>query len=128
MKNTTAPIYQQHEENKAWINSLQFYKEDIVIFEKRLEEIAGKNSNKDMLAEVEHFQNQFIIQCNNIDEIMHAVKVNEQQLINDINSNPIAVDHRKTADHLVEKDLVTSFEKNFNDLRSEYNRFSAKWM
>ncbi|MBP5982314.1 MAG: hypothetical protein KA734_01220 [Fluviicola sp.] len=128
MKSTTAPIYQQHEENKTWINSLQFYKEDLVIFEKRLEEIAGKNSNKEVLAFVEHFQNQFIIQRNNIDEIAHTVNENEQALIKEINANPVAVDHRKVENHATEKDLVLSFEKNFNDLRSEYNRFSAKWM
>lgn len=126
--NATAPIYQQHEENSTWTNSLQFYKDEIVILRERLSEIAAKNTNKEILAEVEHFQNQFIIQRNNIDEIMHLIKQNENAIIAEINSNPIAVDHRKVKAHTEEKEQMESFEKTFNDLREEYNRFSAKWM
>jgi hypothetical protein len=78
--------------------------------------------------EVEHFQNQFIIQKNNIDEISHNVKMNEESLQKEINSNPIAVDHRKVEYHINEKNAVESFEKNFNDLRSEFKVFLAKHM
>ena len=72
----TAPIYQQHEENTSWTNSLKFYKDEIILLRERLAEIAFKNSNKVILAEVEHYQNQFIIQHNRIDEIMHSIKLN----------------------------------------------------
>ena len=125
---TTAPVYQQHEENATWMNSLQFYKDEITILKDRLSEIAAKNTHKIILAEVEHYQNQFIIQRNNIDQIMHAIKQNENALIKEINSNPVAVDHRKVDAHLEEKEQMESFEKIFSDLREKYNRFSAKWM
>jgi hypothetical protein len=125
---TNETIYKQHEENTEWINKLDFYKDEITILKGRLEEIASKNNSQDVLAFVESYQNRFIIQRNNIDEISHKVKENEQALINEINSNPVAVDHRKTEYHAAEKDLVESFEKNFNDLRDEFNKFSSKWM
>jgi hypothetical protein len=124
----TAPIYQQHEENTSWTNSLKFYKDEIILLRERLAEIAFKNTNKIILAEVEHYQNQFIIQRNKIDEIMHAIKLNENALIKEINSNPIAVDHRKVAAHTNEAEQMKTFEKIFADLREKYNRFSSKWM
>jgi hypothetical protein len=77
---------------------------------------------------VEHFQNQFIIQRNNIDELIHAIKSNENLLVKEVEQNPVAVDRRKTAYHEIEKDMVESFEKNFNELRKEFILFSAKWM
>ena len=121
-------IYTQHEENKEWTSKLSFYKDEIKILTGRLEELASKNTSSDVLVGVEHFQNQLIIQRNNIDEILHLVKLNEKVLIAEIIANPVAVDHRKLEYHLKEKDMVESFEKNFNELRTEFNEFASKWM
>ena len=124
----TAPIYQQHEENTTWTNSLQFYKDEIVILRERLSEIAAKNTNKEILAEVEHFQNQFIVQRNNIDELGHSIKMNEKGLVKEVNANPVAVDRRKVDSHENESDFISYFEKNFAELRTDYNKFLSKWM
>ena len=126
--NSKESIYNQHAENAEWTSNLNFYKDEVAIMRSRLEEITSKTNTKDVLAKVEHFQNQFIIQKNNIDEIAHAVKMNEEALQKEVNSNPFAVDHRKTEYHAKEKDLVDSFEKNFNELRTEFKTFAAKWM
>ncbi|MBI3238874.1 MAG: hypothetical protein HYZ43_08575 [Flavobacteriia bacterium] len=126
--NQKESIYKQHEENTEWMSKLNFYKDEIEILKGRLEEITGKNNAHEVLSQVEHFQNQWIIQRNNIDEISHQVKANEASLLEEINSNPVAVDHRKVEYHAQEQELVDSFEKNFNDLRQEFNTFSAKWM
>jgi hypothetical protein len=121
-------IYTQHAENTEWTNKLNFYKDEIKIMTSRLEEVATKNSSKEVLAELEHFQNQLIIQRNNIDEALHAVKINEEKIQAEVNSNPVAVDHRKMEYHAAEKDMVESFEKNFNDIRGEFNAFVGKWL
>jgi hypothetical protein len=125
---TKAKIYDQHAENTEWTSKLNFYKDEIKIIKGRLEEVAAKNSSKEVLAQVERFQNQMIIQRNTIDEAIHAVKINEEKLQTEINENPIAVDHRSVTYHAVEKDMVDSFEKNFNELRSEFNGFVGQWL
>lgn len=121
-------IYDLHAEHTEWSNKLIFYKEEIGIMQGRLEEVASKNNNKDLLKQVEHFQNQFIVQRNNIDEIAHEVKMNEEKLIKEIKINPVAVDHRKLEDHSKERNLVNGFEKNFNSIRAEFKEFASKWM
>ncbi len=121
-------IFNQHSENTEWVQKLDFYKDQVTILQGRLEEIAQKNNQNEVLSEVEHFQNQFIIQRNNIDEIRHSVNENERELQAEIKNNPVAVDHRKMEYHEKERDAVDSFEKVFNDLREEFNKFSAKWM
>lgn len=125
---TNESIYKQHEENTEWLKKLDFYKDEISILKGRLEELATKNNAQEVLAEVERFQNQFIIQRNNIDEIAHKVREHEQSLLDEIKSNPVAVDHRKVEYHAVEQDLVNSFEKVFNEVREDFNKFSSKWM
>ena len=121
-------IYTLHAENSEWTGKLKFYKDEIEILNGRLAEIASKNNHNDVLKSVEHFQNQFIIQKNNIDEISHTVKMDEEKLIGEIQKNPVAVDHKKMPDHTRERELVESFEKNFNEIRSEFKLFAAKWM
>jgi hypothetical protein len=125
---TEEKIYTQHAENSNWMNKLKFYKDEISILDKRLSEIASKNNHKEVLAQVEHFQNQFIIQSNNINEMSHAIGKHEAALEKEIDKNPTAVEHRKFEYHDRQKEQVESFEKNFNKIRSEFNQFSAKWM
>lgn len=125
---TEDKIYTQHAENSQWLNDLKFYDDEIGILKNRLAEIAAKNNHKDVLASVEHFQNQLIVQKQNIDEIMHAVKSNEAAMQKNIAANPVSADHRHISYHGREKEMVSSFEKNFNALRSEFKNFAAEWM
>lgn len=121
-------IYDQHQENQDWLKRLDFYKEEINILKERLDEVTSKNNQLDFLKGVEHFQNQLFIQRNNIDQVAHDIKMNEKQLVAEIQHNPIAVDHRKVENHDAESDFMVFFEKNFADLRTEFNQFLAKWM
>ena len=126
--NKQESIYELHADHKEWTSKLDFNRDDIKILTHRLEEIASKNNAQEVLAEVEKFQNQFIIQNNNIDQIKHIITLDEDKINKSINDNPIAADHRTMGNHEGERDLVETFEKNFNTLRAEFNVFSAKWM
>ena len=118
-------IYSQHSENATWLNKLAFYTDESKIMNKRIAEVANKNSSKEILAKVEHFQNQLIVQKNNIDEIKHLININEDKINANINKNPISADHRCMEDHSHERNLVDGFEKHFNNLRHELNAFLA---
>lgn len=124
----TKKIYELHEEHKEWLNNLAFYKDEIKVMQNRVSEVATKNSSADVLKQIEHFQNQLIVQRNNIDELCHSIKDHENYLENRVNENPTAVDHRKVNDHPKMRDNYTAFDKVFNELRKELNTFLAKWM
>lgn len=124
----TKKIYDLHEENKGWLNNLNFYKDEIKIMQNRISEIASKNNGSEILKQVDHFQNQLIVQKNNIDELAHSIKDHENYLENRVNENPTAVDHRKVNDHPKMRDSYDAFDKVFNDLRKELNSFLSKAM
>lgn len=124
----TKKIYNLHEEHKEWLNNLAFYKDEIKIMQNRISEIASKNTATEILKQVEHFQNQLIVQRNNIDELNHTIKDHENYLENRVNENPTAADHRSVNDHPKMRDSYTSFDKVFNDLRKELNAFLSKSM
>ena len=121
-------IYSQHQEHNQWLNELFFYADDILVMQKRIEEIARKNNAKEVNLKIEHFQNQLIIQKNNMDEIRHTIKRDEKHLQSEVLKNETAVDHRKVEDHAQEREDLKAFENNFNKLRKELNVFAARWM
>ncbi len=124
----TEKIYTQHEENKEWLNKLLFYQDEIHVMEHHLEEIVSKNTSKEILAKVEHFQNQLIIQKNTIDTLKHEVNISEDELMSSITKNEFAVDHRSIKDHIETRLKVEVFEKIFKDLKTELNLSLIKWM
>jgi hypothetical protein len=121
-------IYSQHQEHTIWLNKLSFYGDDIAIMQKRIDEIAKKNTAKEVQMQIEHFQNQLLIQRSTISEIKHHIEKDEKYLNANIEKNETAVDHRKIEDHVAEREDVKSFEDNFNSLRKDLNHFAAKWM
>lgn len=124
----TQKLYTQHQENVEWAKKIAFYKDEIKIMNERIAEVASKNSSKDVLSKVEHFQNQLIVQKNNMDEINHLINLSEDQLVKNVNKNPTAVDHRKVSDHTEERNKIVQFERVFNELRKELNVFIAQWL
>jgi len=121
-------IYDQHQKHLDYLNRLEFYTEEIAILKERLSEVTSKNTDKEVLKQVEHFQNQFIIQRNNIDELKHIIKIHENELQMEVAKNPTAVDHRKVIVDDKTQDFMRYFEKNFNELRKEFNLFLRDWM
>jgi hypothetical protein len=121
-------MYKQHEENKDWISRVAFYKDEITILQGVLSEIASKNTGDEALKEVEHYQNQFIVQRDNLDQLAHNIQLNEQKFQQEVTDNPVAVDHRRTEYHQSEKDFIEYFENNFKGLRTDFKTFASKWM
>ena len=55
-------VFKQHTENKVFMGKLALYKDEIQILQNRLDEVAAKNNQTECVKNIEHFQNQLIIQ------------------------------------------------------------------
>lgn len=93
-----------------------------------MEAIAQRNNKPDVMAQVEHFQNQFIRQREMIDELRHAVNEHEQFLRKEATERPDTITHRGFGDHAVLRDQMTIFSKLLGDLRAEFQGWATKWM
>lgn len=121
-------IYEMHQEHADWLNKLSFYKDELEIMKNRLAEIAPKYTSNDILAQVEHFQNQFIIQAEQLDILKHNINEHEEYLQQRLNENQVAADHQTSSDSPQIRESVASFERIYNGLRQEFNQFLAKTM
>ena len=115
--------------NAYLLRALDFYKLEIGILKERLTEIARRNTNQNVMKMVEHFQNQFIVQLENIDKLAHNIKINTEQ---------IAFAAKQPNAGYIDETLVTQAatlrqdfsheEKTIADLRHEFNEFAVDWM
>ncbi|MFZ4799449.1 MAG: hypothetical protein ACOYMA_18260 [Bacteroidia bacterium] len=126
--NTQKTIPELHNEHNEWLNKLLFYNDDLKIMQSRLNEIASKNSSKEILVFVESFENQFKIQKEQIDMMNHEIKLHVNNIEESVLNNPIASDHRKMEDHAEEREKMLRFEELFAELRKDLLSFLAKWM
>lgn len=125
---TTKTIYQLHEEHKTWLNKLLFYKDELSIMTNRLSEVASKNTSSEVLALVDHFNNQLIIQKEQIDILNHDIKSHESYLEAAVRKNVNDIEHAKFSDHKNLRESIAVFEKIFKELREELIDFLSKWM
>ena len=117
-----------HFEHKLWIHELKFFKDELDIFENRLDELVKRYTSEKVLARLEQFQNKFIHQREVIHLLKHKVKAHEKQLAQYAEENPIASDHQQFTDHAALRDEVQQYRKIFTELKESFFRYLAEWM
>lgn len=117
-----------HSDHQLWLNTLRFCKDEIGILEKRLEEIAGRNTGHEVMAELEHFQNRYIREREVIDELRHDIKQHENSLERTAREHQVAIGHVPFKDHHDLRDRVATFEKLYRELKAEFMRWLSTRM
>ena len=116
----------QEKENTERLTGLAFYKDDLRFLAYKLSEKNTQNVNKKDLAEIAHYKNQFILQRNNIDELIHLVKTDEKRLAHWIEENRLTKNTQVKAHRNFKEAQLDSFKKIFVQLRSDYFCFVVK--
>ncbi|MES1225935.1 MAG: hypothetical protein ABUT20_61220 [Bacteroidota bacterium] len=124
----TKHIDELHFEHRLWISEAKFYVDELKIYQNRLEEVAQKNTKQEVRQQIEHFQNQFIIQKEQLDILSHEVNEHEQFLAKFALEHPTAIDHKLFADHKSMLDKMEAFKKIYSELKKEFNHFLSAWM
>ena len=126
----TISIRSLHLEYQLWTRELAFYKEEIKIFEEHLTNILERNTNDNAVpVQVEHFQNQFILQKEVIDFLKHDLHVSEKQLarfVSDLSGE--GIEGIKMDNHGRLRERMATFRKIFREMKHEFRRFEMQQM
>lgn len=117
-----------HFEHRLWLNELKFYKDELEIFEHRLDDIVKRNTSKKALARLEQFQNKFIHQKEVIHDLKHRVKAHEKLLAHYAENHPIAVDHQYFHDHTALREEMQDYRQIFSEMKESFLHYLAEWM
>ncbi|MFZ1332507.1 MAG: hypothetical protein WAR83_09960 [Flavobacteriales bacterium] len=108
----------------TWLETLRCYREEIMIFEHRMEEsVARGGLPEDELIKLEHLQNQFIRQTEVIDELRHDLKQHENTLDPEPDDRAIPRDHSIDIVQETLRDSMMTFEKLYVDLKAEFTEW-----
>ncbi|MDZ4758573.1 MAG: hypothetical protein SGJ10_10635 [Bacteroidota bacterium] len=117
-----------HFEHKLWSSEFKFYNDELKIYQSRLEKISAKNTSTEVRSQIEHFQNQFIIQKEHLDILNDEINKHEQWLTKYAQEHPVAINHQVFADHDDINERAASFTKIYKELKTEFMKFLAVWM
>ncbi len=126
---STISIEQFREELQSWKKELSSIKEEICDFERHLENLAAKKLPKDLLAEVEHFQNLFICQKEVIDKLRHDLPDSRNKVENIfrlLRSSRREEAWESSTNGLEER--MDTFRKIYIEIKQDFRRFDEDWM
>ncbi len=115
-------------EHSDWLRALSFYKDELTIIKQRLTEIAGKNTGKDVMVLVDHFENQITLQSTNIDTLKHDINEVVKNIATQAQSLAGYLDESLVSTHTRLREKFITEETIVNAFRREFNVFAAKWM
>ena len=119
-------IKELHQLHTTWNSILELSWDEVLSFENRLQEIIKSNTSKDILAQVEHFQNQFIRQKEVIDALSHDIHEDEIRIAENVKENKVAVEHRRIEQKFSLEERMQIFQKIFTEIKSDYLKFLAQ--
>ncbi len=116
-------------EHNRWLRGLNFYKTEISILKNMLTELAGKNSADDVMKDVEHFENQFVIQTNNIDKLSHDIHINLSKISSQAQASSAGyIDGELLSEHTALGEKYDTEERIVVELTHTFRKFAEKWM
>ena len=118
-KNKTDQVVQ---ECMAWERLLDFFKQENSHLKIRLSEVLDDKTDKDFLALAEHFQNQFILKDEFVDEMSHDVREQEKTLVIVAEKKAI-IEERLIKKQQKIRNEMEFLEKDFNRMKNEFNKY-----
>lgn len=116
-------LEQYHHENMTWLRSIDFFRQENSFLKNRLAEVVDGTTDRDFLAQAEHFQNQFIIKDEFLDELRHDVQEQEQDLTHRFRHQNFSPDSAMRDRQQQLRGQMHYLEKEFNSLRYEFNNY-----
>ena len=123
-----ASVNSLHHQDIDWLRELDFYKGEIAILTKRLEEVIVANTHTEVTSQVEHFQNKFIVLREVIDTLGHDIKGREAWVEKASEKHPNHIDEHSRTISTELFNRMKNLAADFANSRFELNQFLFKAM
>jgi hypothetical protein len=121
-------LHNLYDECNSHLRGIDFYKQELKYLQKRLADIVSENTNQDILAQAEQFQNLFIITRDSLDELAQINKSKLDAIERIIKKKPGHVDEKTITESSKFSQSMHNTEKNFAALKLRFNKFLAKYL
>jgi hypothetical protein len=130
MGTKTEVLYNEilHAEHKQWQSELAFWQDELKSFNNRLSELVSRWTNKEVLAKLEHYQNEFILHEGIIEKLEESIEQHESRIAAQTRSEHDAMDTAFTKKHLEFRSKMEAQRQIYADLKKEFYQFLTKYM
>ncbi|WP_372793981.1 hypothetical protein, partial [Lutibacter sp.] len=115
-------------EHKLWKGELLFWEDELKSFKNRLEELVNLWTDKSMLAQLEHYQNQFLIHEKTINELQECISAHEINIAAHSKKGEEILDTMLVKKHIECRNKMEVQRHIYGDLKNEFFKFLTKYM
>ncbi|WP_372767653.1 hypothetical protein [Lutibacter sp.] len=117
-----------HFEHKQWRRELFFWEDELRSFNNRLNELVLRWTKKDVLAQFEHYQNQFIIHENTIKELEDHINLHETNIAEHTKKGEDVLNQELVKNHIEYRNRMEIERNLYNNLKKEFFRYLSEYM
>jgi gas vesicle protein len=118
-------IFELDQELKEWSKSIAFYEDELKILEGRLQEVVSKNTGETIRASIEHYQNQYILQKEHFDHLLHDIRKQKEAVDRNVQQGDRSVKPEVQEKQTLLRDRVQTAGKIFTETKQQFYRFAA---
>lgn len=128
MKNELIFNSDLHFEHNQWKRELFFWEDELKSFQNRLEELVKRWTKKEMLVQLEHYQNQFILQDEVINTLQEDIHIHEISIAAASKKGKDLLDTALVKKHIEFRNRMEVQRHIYRDLKKEFFKFLTKYM
>ena len=128
MKNELIFNSDLHFEHNQWKRELFFWEDELKSFQNRLEDLLKRWTKKEMLVQLEHYQNQFILQDEVINTLQEDIHIHEISIAAASKKGKDLLDTALVKKHIEFRNRMEVQRHIYRDLKKEFFKFLTKYM
>ncbi len=117
-----------HFEHVQWKSELSFWEDEIKTFKHRLEELVVRWTDEDVLKQLEHFQNEFVMHGEVIDQLQHDINAHESEMNALSMTDDTSMNTAYTKSHFAFREKMETQREIYAKLKKDFYRFLSKYM
>ncbi|WP_345191805.1 hypothetical protein [Algibacter agarivorans] len=115
-----------HFEHKQWRSELAFWEDELKSFNKRLSELVMQWTDKNVLVQLEHFQNQFTLHGTVIDKLQDDIALHEINMSDHSKKGEDVLNQSFVKKHMAFRNRMETQRQIYADLKKAFFRFLSK--
>src|SRR5215211_7164879 len=126
---TKTSFSQAHLENRLWANELEFYRDEINIYQIHFEDLLSRNTSLQQSNEADLFQNQIARHQDLINQLENELLNAEKQMAIYAQTHTAAdLDEVIIADHYQFRQRMNAFKEEYQNWKNNLKRFETEWV
>jgi hypothetical protein len=117
-----------HFEHQLWQGELDFWKDELKFFNNRLSELVTRWTKKDVLVQLERYQNEFIVHGGIIYDLHESIEAHEIHIALQSKTNTDKLDAQFTKKHIEFRNRIETQRHIYAELKKGFFRFLDKYM